>query len=386
MSNSGTVNNYLTLAVAGARKTQGLVEHCKALPVDRKVLLITFTQTNQVELRERVRRYVGDRPSLEVSGWFSFLLRHFVKPFVPFAFPGKRCRGFNYKGEPHRNAWGKDRFFDSGDSAYAKEIARLAYELIGKTGGALIHRLECLYDEILIDEVQDLSGYDLHILQALFGTRVEIRLVGDVRQAVLSTNPRGQMNKAFAYSKSHDWFKKQQKARRLEINYSSVTWRCCQAIATFSDTIFDASWEFPETTSENHVTTAHDGVFLVRKEHVGQYVEAFQPQCLRDSVRSGKELELDYMNFGVSKGQTFNRVLIYPTGTIGNFISKREPLKPLSAADFYVAVTRAEQSVAIILDKPGASILPYWTPEGGQSPSGGGELNDEQALQAKGIA
>lgn len=69
-------NNYLTLAVAGARKTQGLVEHCKALPADRKVLLITFAQTNQIELRERVRRYAGERPGMEVSGWFSFLIRN----------------------------------------------------------------------------------------------------------------------------------------------------------------------------------------------------------------------------------------------------------------------------------------------------------------------
>ena len=204
-------NNYLTLAVAGARKTQGLVEHCKALPADRKVLLITFAQANQIELRERVRRYAGDRPGLEVSGWFSFLLRHFVKPFVPFAFPDKRCRGFNFEGDPGRYASGENRFFDSSDSVYAKELARLAHQLIGQSGGALIQRLECLYDEILIDEVQDLSGYDWDILEALFGTRIEIRLVGDVRQAVLSTNPRGQMKKAFAYSKSVAWFKNSRK-------------------------------------------------------------------------------------------------------------------------------------------------------------------------------
>ncbi|PYY80201.1 ATP-dependent helicase [Pseudomonas sp. TKO26] len=360
--------NYLTLAVAGARKTQGLVEHCKALPADRKVLLITFAQANQIELRERVRRYAGERPGLEVSGWFSFLIRHFVKPFVPFAFPGKRCKGFNFEGDPGRYASGENRFFDSSDSVYGKELARLAHQLIGQSGGALIQRLECLYDEILIDEVQDLSGYDWDILEALFGTRIEIRLVGDVRQAVLSTNPRGQMKKAFAYSKSIAWFKKQQKAGRLEINYSSVTWRCCQTIATFSDTIFEASWEFPETTSQNHAITPHDGVFLVKKTHVRQYVETFQPKCLRNSIRSGKEFDLDYMNFGVSKGQTFNRVLIYPTDPIGKFISKGEYLLPLSAADFYVAVTRAEQSVAIVLDKPGASQIPYWHPPGAATP------------------
>ncbi|MCQ4317816.1 ATP-dependent helicase [Stutzerimonas zhaodongensis] len=355
-------NNFLTLAVAGARKTQGLVEHCKALPADRKVLLITFAQTNQIELRERIKQHAGDRPALEVSGWFSFLLRHFVKPFVPFVFPGKRCMGFNFDGDPGRYASGVGRFFDSASNVYAREIARLSHELIGKSGGALIHRLECLYDEILIDEVQDLSGYDWSILEALFGTRIEIRLVGDARQAVFSTNPHSRMKKAFAYSKSLGWFRGQQEAGRLEITYSSITWRCCQAIATFSDTIFEPTWEFPETTSENHEATAHDGVFLVRKEHVSQYVDTFQPQCLRNSIRSGREFDLDYMNFGVSKGRTFNRVLIYPTNPIGKFISKGEYLVPLSAADFYVAVTRAQQSVAIILDKPGASPLPYWSP------------------------
>lgn len=353
--------NFLTLAVAGARKTQGLVEHCKALPTDRKVLLVTFTQTNQIELRERIKQHAGDRPALEVSGWFSFLLRHFVKPFVPFAFPGKRCRGFNFDGDPGRVS-GEKRFLDPAGSAYAREIARLAQMLIGKSGGALIHRLECLYDEILIDEVQDLSGYDWDILEALFGSKIEIRLVGDTRQAVFSTNPHSRMKKAFAYSKSLGWFRAQEKAGRLEITYSSTTWRCCQAIATFSDTVFEATWEFPETTSENHEVTTHDGVFLVKKEHVSQYVEEFQPQCLRNSVRSGREFDLDYMNFGVSKGRTFNRVLIYPTEPIGKFISKGEFLLPLSAADFYVAVTRAEQSVAIVLDKPGASVLPYWSP------------------------
>ncbi|GGJ47565.1 hypothetical protein [Pseudomonas avellanae] len=106
----------------------------------------------------------------------------------------------------------------------------------------------------------------------------------------------------------------------------------------------------------------------MKKTHVRQYVETFQPQCLRNSISSGKEFDFDYMNFGVSKGQTFNRVLIYPTDPIGKFISKGAYLVPLSAADFYVAVTRAEQSVAIVLDKPGASQIPYWHPPVDASP------------------
>jgi ATP-dependent exoDNAse (exonuclease V) beta subunit len=57
--------------------------------------------------------------------------------------------------------------------------------------GALLYRLESLYDEILMDEVQDLSGWDWEILNRLFASCIDIRMVGDIRQSVLSTNPRG---------------------------------------------------------------------------------------------------------------------------------------------------------------------------------------------------
>lgn len=79
---------------------------------------------------------------------------------------------------------------DGSNQIYACELGRLARELMAATP-ALIRRLECLYDEILIDEVQDLSGYDWEIVLELLKSRIDVRMVGDVRQAVLSTNPRG---------------------------------------------------------------------------------------------------------------------------------------------------------------------------------------------------
>lgn len=60
--------NFLTLAVAGGRKTQGLVDHCKELPTDRRVLIITFTQTNEQVLIHRLGAQAGDRLNLEVLG------------------------------------------------------------------------------------------------------------------------------------------------------------------------------------------------------------------------------------------------------------------------------------------------------------------------------
>jgi DNA helicase-2/ATP-dependent DNA helicase PcrA len=68
------------------------------------------------------------------------------------------------------------------------------------------------------------------------------------------------------------------------------------------------------------------------------------------------------MNFKVAKGATFARVLIAPSSPITGFIRSGSGMESLTASSFYVPVTRAEQSVAIVLDDPGDSELPYWTP------------------------
>ncbi len=163
---------HLTLAVAGSRKTQGIVEHCADLAFDRRALVLTYTQTNQAELRARLAIFAGDHPGIEVMGWFAFLLRHFARPFLPFKFPGERVRGFNFEGIPHRFAIGMSRFLDSGNAVYACELGRLSSELVGASKGALLRRLENIYDEVIIDEVQDLSAHDWDIIDVLLHSHI----------------------------------------------------------------------------------------------------------------------------------------------------------------------------------------------------------------------
>ncbi|MDR3409948.1 MAG: hypothetical protein P4L87_03220 [Formivibrio sp.] len=143
---------------------------------------------------------------------------------------------------------------------------------------------------------------------------------------------------------------------------SNTTWRCRPEIAAFSDSIFDAGWNFGKTESKNHTATDHDGVFLVSPEHVTAYVGRFRPQCLRYSANSGKGYELDFMNFKVAKGLTRERVLIVPTEPIKGFVKKGAALEASSASSLYVAVTRATQSVSIVIDAAGNSQIPYWVP------------------------
>ena len=356
------MTNYLTLAVAGSRKTQGIVEHCASLPTDRSALVVTFTQTNQAELRERLSVYAGEHIGIQVMGWFTFLLRDFARPFLPFKFPKQRVKGFNFDGRPHRIAKGIKRFLDVNNAVYACELGRLANELIEDSKGALIHRLECIYDEILIDEVQDLSSHDWEIINVLLNASIDIRMVGDIRQSVLATNPRSAKNKKYEYAEAIHWFREREKTGILEIIENTTTWRCHPDIAFFSDTIFNSDWQFPRTNSMNNIVTGHDGMFLIRPEHIDDYIDKFNPKCLRHSAGSGKAFNLDYMNFKVSKGGTFERVLIVPTEGIIKFIRSGMFLGPVPAASFYVAVTRAEQSVAIVIPDPGSSVISYWEP------------------------
>lgn len=356
------MGNHLTLAVAGSGKTRGIVEYCAGLPADRRALVLTYTQANQAELRRRLATRAGDHPVIEVMGWYAFLLRHFARPFLPFLFPGKRILGFNFEGRPHRMARGLNRFLDASGAAYASELGRLAYELIDASGGALLRRLQCIFEEILIDEVQDLSSHDWEIIDVLLSSKVDVYMVGDIRQAILATNPRSSKNKRYAYADSIHWFRGREAKGILEISESFETWRCRPEIAAFADTIFDTSWGFPTTQSRNHTFSGHDGVFLVRPEDVYRYVGEFRPLCLRSSANSGKAFHLDYVNFRLAKGTQCTRVLIVPTLGIEKFVQCGTKLGPIPAASFYVAVTRAFQSVSLVLAEPGNSALPFWEP------------------------
>jgi len=69
------------------------------------------------------------------------------------------------------------------------------------------------------------------------------------------------------------------------------------------------------------------------------------------------------MNISLAKGVMCERVLIAPTSGITRYVQLGTYLETVAAAKFYVAVTRVAQSVAIIVDNPGDSSLPYWDPE-----------------------
>lgn len=119
-----------------------------------------------------------------------------------------------------------------------------------------------------------------------------------------------------------------------------------QDICDLSDNLFP---EYKKTTSGNKNTTSHDGVFFIKETDINSYIEIFEPMQLRDSVKKAVNENFPVMNFGESKGLSFDRVLIYPTKPIIDWLlDNSKEFAPTSLSKFYVALTRARYSVGIV--------------------------------------
>lgn len=100
----------------------------------------------------------------------------------------------------------------------------------------------------------------------------------------------------------------------------------------------------------NKKVTGHDGVFVIASADVAVYVEKYQPQVLRLDVKTDCH-GYPALNFGESKGLTFERVLIFPHKLGQKWLSTGELTHvEKSAAKMYVGVSRARYSVAFVHD------------------------------------
>jgi DNA helicase-2/ATP-dependent DNA helicase PcrA len=177
-------------------------------------------------------------------------------------------------------------------------------------------------------------------------SRVKLTLVGDHRQATFRTNNAAK-NSAFVGIRIIDKFREWHKAGLGTLSYEQETYRCHQAIADLADAFFPQE---PRTVSRNEATTGHDGVFAIQSTSLHDYVNRYRPQVLRLNKLTSCE-GYEAMNYGESKGLTFDRVLIFPHKMGKQWLSSGDFSHVVdSAAKMYVGITRARYSVAFVID------------------------------------
>jgi DNA helicase II / ATP-dependent DNA helicase PcrA len=343
--------NRIVLAAAGSRKTTHLIE--TALASKKRILILTYTNENLNQIRKTFERRLGIVPkNVQLQSWFRFLLHHGARPYQNALYD--RCRIetviFPESSDARQTMRyikkiNASRYYFASDGAIvADRLAEFVIACDGLTRGNVFTRLAEVFDCVYIDEVQDLAGYDLEVLRELLKTSIETIAVGDHRQVIYRTSY-SQKNKQYQDQNVVKFFESLAAAGLCEIELRNESYRCVQPICDFADSLFP---QFPKTVSRNNIATGHDGVFVVSEEDVENYISEFQPQILRYSA-TANTFGQEAINFGASKGLTFDRVLIVPTKRMAEYLSTADLSKAGTLPKFYVAATRARQSVAFVL-------------------------------------
>jgi DNA helicase-2/ATP-dependent DNA helicase PcrA len=88
--------NKVILAPAGGRKTQSIIEFCHSGDDSKKRLIVTYTTTGQNVIEERLWKSRRSGIQFEVRGWYSFLLKHFIYPYVYDLYPEQVVTGLHF--------------------------------------------------------------------------------------------------------------------------------------------------------------------------------------------------------------------------------------------------------------------------------------------------
>ena len=378
-------NNKLIIAAAGSGKTTYLLNEAMKFK-DEKVLITTYTEANEEEINKKfVKRYKSIPSFVKVQTWFSFLIQHGVKPyqgtFNEMLFR-KDIKGMLLNDGTYgvkfyktigklkipiiyseRDEFEKHYFTRSG-KIYSDRLPKFVVKSNDASNGDVINRISRIYQHIFIDEIQDLAGYDLEILKLLFQTTSNVLLVGDPRQVTYLTHHENKFGK-YKDGKIKEFMVDECKKKiPYEIDETSLSnsHRNNKAICDYSSKLYGTE-QFkaiePCTCEEcRNYKVESEGIFLVREKDVDQYLNVFRPIQLRWNSSREVNKEYPYYNFGESKGKTFDRLIIYPTKEMEKWIyNNKTKLAYSTKAKFYVAITRARYSVAIISNfKDGVKI------------------------------
>lgn len=356
--------NRAIVAVAGAGKTERLAEAVADEPNPERVLVLTYTTTNQREDAARIAQKMNRRETYpEVMGWCAFLISEIIRPYLPMLYAGVRLEGMA-QSDPGTFQYltGPARYINRNGDAYPSHLGKLALDTIVASDGAAVERIECLYDRIYIDEAQDLRGNDLCVLERLLRSQIDIQLVLDPCQSTLSTADRDRKYATnYPSARIIDLYRQWEKRRLLEIEYDNETHRFTPQIALFSDHIVRDALGMKRTHSDVQPRGHHDGIFLVDKQNLRSYVDKLNPTVL--AIQSSARLGFpETFNFGKAKGLTRDDILVIATGPIEQLLVKGEPLHPKSACGFYVAVTRARFSVTVAVSNPEKTLREMRSP------------------------
>lgn len=341
-----TPSRSVVIACAGAGKTTEIVSSARAANGGR-VLLLTYTTSNQRHLEAEIAKMgFGEASEIRVAGWIEFCINLVARPYQRSILgTARRITGYNFdKPAPRYTKLSEPAAYADGDGrVYSDRPSLLATRVDEASAGAALGRLADAYTHILVDEVQDLAGYDLDLVIRILKCDISVMLVGDPRQAILDTH-RVNKHKQFRGPAIAKWLQSLDKCCTIVNRLDSR--RCRPEICKFASDLFP---HLPPMTSLQSAAGIRNGVFAVAASALDEYFSVLPHSLAVRYSKASATLGRSAENIGIVKGRTVDHVLLFPTRPMLKYLAGNS-IDVLSEPEkLYVAVTRARYSVTIVV-------------------------------------
>lgn len=336
------MDKRVIFAVAGAGKTTTIIDK---LSIETRSLIITYTDNNHSNLKQRVIKKFGYLPeNIKIYKYFTFLYSFCYKPFLADRVKAKGMYWDMPPVETLKLARDKPSFYITKNKLlYHNRIAKLLEQM--KTNDDINNRLEKYFDNVFIDEIQDFGGHDFNFLKEITKANLNIIFVGDFYQHTFDTSKDGSTNQSL--HKNYVTYQKEFKQMGLTIDPDSLknSYRCSPTICEFVNNNLGINIE----SHRSDVTVIN---YVEDEEKIKKIFS--DKNIIKLFYQKSNTYDCYSINWGKSKGQDhYQDVCIVLNDTTLNHYKKNtlSELAPSTKNKFYVACTRCRGNLYFIDEK-----------------------------------
>lgn len=336
------MDKRVVFAVAGSGKTSHIID---SLTVDSRALILTYTEKNLVNLKQRVLHKFGELPKgIKIHSYFQFLYSFCVRPLLGHKL---KTKGINWQVPPTFTMRLKrdniNFYVDPNKRLYSNRIAKLLEQ--ANVIDEVVERLEKYFDYLYVDEVQDFGGHDFNFLTQIAVANINQLLVGDFYQHTFDTSRDGNVNKTL----HDDFIKYKTKFAKAGVvvdeNLLSHSYRCSSSICDF----VTQSLLINIFSHRQDVTNVE---FVECEIHATKLFEC--PDTVKLFYQSSNKYKGFTENWGATKGEDCYHdvcVVFNPTTLKHYNNGNLSQLAAQTKNKLYVACTRAKNNLYFVPEK-----------------------------------
>lgn len=334
------MDKRVIFAVAGSGKTTTIVQ---SLSREKRSLIITYTIANYENLCRKIsEKFHGEWPeNIHVMRYFTFLYSFCYRPFLS---DEVRAKGLFYKPNPNMKIKNTQAayYITTNRYLYSNRLALLIENFAGID--SIRDRLEKYFDELIIDEIQDIAGRDFNFLEKLMTANLSMLFVGDFYQHTFDTSRDGNVNKSLFDNKSIYESRFIAQGVTCDTQSLSNSWRCSPSICSFITDKLGI-----EIYSNRQETGATDIVYVSDKQTIDRLMA--DSSIIKLHYQNSSQYGSGHKNWGETKGEDHYQdvcVLLNKTTAKSYAQNKLKDLSPSTRNKLYVAITRAHGKVYLV--------------------------------------